>query len=71
MNCRQCHGFFIECPTGEPTSGNMNVAHNMAASPYFHNGIAANDVVELYDAKLDLRLEDQEKLDVIEYLKSL
>lgn len=41
--------------------------------PYFHNGIAAtlNDVVELYDAKLDLGLEDQEKLDLVEFLKSL
>ncbi len=41
--------------------------------PYFHNGIAATleDVVELYDSRRVLGLTEAEKLDLVEYLKSL
>ena len=41
--------------------------------PYFHDGSAATlvDVVEHYDAHLSLELTDQEKTDLVEYLKSL
>jgi mono/diheme cytochrome c family protein len=41
--------------------------------PYFHNGIAAtlDDVVELYDSRRALGLTEDEKHDLVEYLKSL
>jgi mono/diheme cytochrome c family protein len=41
--------------------------------PYFHDGSAATlgDVVEHYDTFLKLRLSDQEKQDLVEFLKSL
>ncbi|HET8649890.1 MAG TPA: c-type cytochrome [Gemmatimonadales bacterium] len=41
--------------------------------PYFHNGIAATlgDVVELYNSRKGLDLTDQQKADLVEYLKSL
>jgi len=41
--------------------------------PYFHNGSAAtlNDVVEMYNEKLNLALADNQKNDLVEYLKSL
>ncbi len=41
--------------------------------PYFHDGSAATlgDVVDHYDQVLDLGLTGQQKLDLIEYLKSL
>jgi mono/diheme cytochrome c family protein len=41
--------------------------------PYFHNGVAATlgDVVDLYDDKLNLALNSDQKLDLVEYLKSL
>jgi hypothetical protein len=41
--------------------------------PYFHDGSAATlrDVVEHYNRVLDLRLEAQEKRDLVEYLKSI
>jgi mono/diheme cytochrome c family protein len=42
-------------------------------APYFHDGSAAtlDDVVEHYDEVLGLELEEQEKLDLVEFLKSL
>jgi hypothetical protein len=41
--------------------------------PYFHDGSAATlaDVVEHYQSHFDLGLTEQEKLDLIEYLKSI
>ncbi|HET7584482.1 MAG TPA: c-type cytochrome [Gemmatimonadaceae bacterium] len=41
--------------------------------PYFHNGIAPTlaDVVELYNTRKGLGLTDQQKADLVEYLKSL
>ena len=41
--------------------------------PYFHDGSAATleDVVEHYDFFLELTLEDDEKADLVEFLKSL
>ncbi len=41
--------------------------------PYFHNGSAATlrDVVEHYDGYLGLALAEQQKSDLVEYLKSL
>ena len=41
--------------------------------PYFHNGIAATleDVVELYDSRKGLNLTAEEKVDLVQYLKSL
>ncbi len=41
--------------------------------PYFHNGIAATleDVVELYDSRKGLNLTAEQKLDLVQYLKSL
>jgi mono/diheme cytochrome c family protein len=41
--------------------------------PYFHNGIAPTlaAVVELYNSKHDLGLTQQQKADLVEYLKSL
>jgi cytochrome c peroxidase len=42
-------------------------------APYFHDGSAKTlgDVVEHYDTTLRLRLSDQQKADLVEYLKSL
>jgi cytochrome c peroxidase len=42
-------------------------------APYFHDGSAATlaDVVEHYDTYLHLGLSDQQKRDLVEYLKSL
>jgi mono/diheme cytochrome c family protein len=41
--------------------------------PYFHNGIAAtlDEVVELYDSRKGLNLTAEQKLDLVQYLKSL
>jgi mono/diheme cytochrome c family protein len=41
--------------------------------PYFHDGSAAtlDDVVNAYDARRSLGLTDQEKADLVQYLKSL
>ena len=41
--------------------------------PYFHDGSAAtlNDVVEHYDAHFELGLDETQKADLVEYLKSL
>ena len=41
--------------------------------PYFHDGSAATlaDVIQHYDRVLSLRLSDQQKRDLGEYLKSL
>lgn len=41
--------------------------------PYFHNGTAATlgDVVDLYNSRKGLNLTDQQKADLVEYLKSL
>jgi hypothetical protein len=41
--------------------------------PYFHNGVAEtlDDVVDLYDDKLNLALSNDQKGDLVEYLKSL
>jgi mono/diheme cytochrome c family protein len=41
--------------------------------PYFHDGSAAtfDDVVERYDGHLALELSDEQKRDLVEYLKSL
>ena len=40
---------------------------------FYHDGRIAtlNDVVEHYDAHFSLKLSDQEKEDLIEYLKSI
>jgi len=42
-------------------------------APYFHDGSAATfaDVVNHYDVELDLSLTDDQKSDLVEYLKSL
>jgi cytochrome c peroxidase len=42
-------------------------------APYFHDGSAATllDVVEHYDRVLGLGLDEQQKDDLVEYLKSL
>ena len=41
--------------------------------PYFHDGSAATleDVVEHYDFFLELDLRDEQKSDLVEFLKSL
>jgi cytochrome c peroxidase len=41
--------------------------------PYFHDGSATtlSDVVEHYDAYLELELTEDEKLDLVEFLKSI
>jgi cytochrome c peroxidase len=41
--------------------------------PYFHNGAAATllDVVNFYDKRFDIGLTDQEKADLVAFLKSL
>ena len=41
--------------------------------PYFHNGMAAtlDDVVNLYDTKKSLALTEDQKKDLVQYLKSL
>jgi hypothetical protein len=42
-------------------------------APYFHNGIAATleDVVELYDGRMGLKLTPAQKADLVQYLRSL
>ena len=42
-------------------------------APYFHDGSAATlaDVVNAYDRKDKLGLSDAQKIDLVEYLKSL
>jgi len=42
-------------------------------APYFHDGSSATleDVVNRYDASKNLQLTDQQKADLVEYLKSL
>jgi cytochrome c peroxidase len=44
-----------------------------ARAPYFHNGSAAtlNDVVEFYDQRFTLNLSQQQKSDLVAFLKSL
>jgi cytochrome c peroxidase len=43
------------------------------AAPYFHNGAAATlaDVVNFYDARFDLGLSDQQKADLVAFLRAL
>ena len=45
----------------------------LAHPPYFHDGSAETlpDVVEHYDAQLELGLSDAQKSDLVEYLNSL
>jgi cytochrome c peroxidase len=42
-------------------------------APYFHNGSAATlqDVVEFYDQRFAIGLTDQDKTDLVAFLKSL
>lgn len=44
-----------------------------ARAPYFHNGSAAtlNDVIEFYDQRFQLHLNDQQKSDLVAFLNSL
>jgi cytochrome c peroxidase len=44
-----------------------------ARAPYFHNGSAATlrDVVNFYDLRFDLHLSNQDKADLVAFLKSL
>jgi cytochrome c peroxidase len=44
-----------------------------ARAPYFHNGGAAtlNDVVEFYNQRFSLNLTDQQKRDLVAFLKTL
>jgi cytochrome c peroxidase len=44
-----------------------------ARAPYFHNGGAAtlNDVVEFYNQRFSLNLTDQQKSDLVAFLKTL
>ena len=42
-------------------------------APYFHNGSAAtlNDVVNFYDQRFGIGFTDQQKTDLVNFLKSL
>ena len=42
-------------------------------APYFHNGSAASlkDVVDFYDSRFNIGFTDQEKNDLIAFLRSL
>jgi cytochrome c peroxidase len=42
-------------------------------APYFHNGAAATlaDVVSFYDARFELGLSDQQKADLVAFLRAL
>jgi cytochrome c peroxidase len=44
-----------------------------ARAPYFHNGAAAtlDEVVEFYNDRFQMKLTDQEKRDLVNFLKSL
>ena len=44
-----------------------------ARAPYFHNGAAATltEVVEFYNQRFQMGLTDQEKADLVAFLKSL
>ena len=44
-----------------------------ARAPYFHNGAAANldEVVEFYNQRFEMKLTDQEKADLVAFLRSL
>ncbi len=44
-----------------------------ARAPYFHNGRAMqlSDVVEFYNQRFSLNLSDQEKTDLVAFLRSL
>ena len=44
-----------------------------ARAPYFHNGAAAtlDEVVEFYNDRFQMKLADQEKRDLVNFLKSL
>jgi cytochrome c peroxidase len=50
------------------------ILHGLAArAPYFHNGSAAtlDDVVNFYDQRFNIGLTDQEKADLVAFLKVL
>jgi len=50
------------------------ILHGLAArAPYFHNGSAAtlDDVVNFYDQRFSIGLTDQEKADLVAFLKAL
>ena len=50
------------------------ILHGLAArAPYFHNGSAAtlNDVVDFYDQRFGIGFTDQEKADLVAFLKAL
>ena len=44
-----------------------------ARAPYFHNGSAAtlSDVVEFYNQRFNLGFTDQQKSDLVEFLRTL
>jgi cytochrome c peroxidase len=44
-----------------------------ARAPYFHNGMAADleSVLDFYDTRFSIGFTDQEKADLIEFLKAL
>ena len=69
-------------PNGEPSYASRSATKMYRTAPlagvwqhppYFHNGIAATleDVVELYNTRKGLNLTDQQKADLVQYLKSL
>ena len=44
-----------------------------ARAPYFHNGSAATleEVVEFYNTRFQMNLSEQDKLDLVNFLKTL
>jgi len=69
-------------PNGEPSYASRSATKMYRTAPlkgvglhppYFHNGTAATlmDVVNTYDTKKSLGLTDAQKMDLVEYLKSL
>jgi len=45
----------------------------VARPPYFHNGFAASltDVVEFYDTRFAIHMDDRQKRDMVAFLRSL
>ena len=48
-------------------------SHRHARAPYFHNGSAASllDVVNFYNTRFKLSLTDQQKSDLVAFLRTL
>jgi hypothetical protein len=69
------HDYQIPCTPSEAPPASIAPRRSGVCKipPYFHDGSAATleDVVEHYDVALELRIGDEDRADLVQYLRSL